>query len=59
MVKKGYYGNKGLILAWGLKAHFCYAYQDLWHVGLKKILLNLGLKGVIEKRLGCLLVYPF
>ena len=32
---------------------------NLWFAGLKKIIWNLGLKGVMEKYVGCFLVYSF
>ena len=55
----GYYGNKGLGLAWDLRAHFSCVpkFTTRW---VKKIFFfNLGLKGVMEKCVDCLLVYPF
>ena len=32
---------------------------NLGFAGLKIVFLNLSFKGVMEKRVGCLLVYPF
>ena len=58
MVKKWYYRNDGLSLAWDFKRSFSDV-PNLWFVGLKKIILNLGLKGVMEKYVGCFLVYSF
>ena len=54
MVKKGYYGNEGLGLAWDFEEHSFSAPNFVW---LKNY--NLECKGVIEKYLVCFLVYSF
>ena len=49
----------GFRLTLGFKRLILYVHKNLWHFGLKKNILNLVLKGVPEKYVGCLLVYPF
>ena len=56
---------KRVLREWGFrltlrfKRLILYIHPNLWHFGLKKNILNLVLKGVPEKYVGCLLVYPF
>ena len=56
IVKNGYCGNEGINFAWDLGAIFL-GIPD-WVIGwfLKK---NFGLEGVMEKCVGCFLVYLF
>ena len=49
----------GFRLTLGFKRLILYVHKNLRHFGLKKNILNLVLKGVPEKYVGCLLVYPF
>ena len=58
MVKNGYCGNEAFIFAWDLGVIFL-AYQIGRLVALNFFFLNFGLKGVIEKCVGCFLVYLF
>ena len=59
MVKKGYYGNNGLSLAWDLGVIF-QAYQIVRSASFsEKKFFNVGLKGVMEKCVSCSLVYLF
>ena len=62
MVKKGYYENEGLGLAWDLGIIFL-GIPDLWFGGLKNIYFKKNRefehKGIIEKCVSCFLVYPF
>ena len=59
MVKKGYYGNDGLSLAWDLGIIFLCIPNYAVRKFSKKSFFNLGLKDVIEKCAGCFLVYLF
>ena len=54
----GYYGNDGFIFAWDLGVIFLGIRN--WEIGgfsKKNNNNNFGLKGVIEKCMGCFLVY--
>ena len=54
MIKKGYYANKGLSLAWDFKLQFLCA-PNLWSGVLKKnFFYDLILKGAMEKYESCL-----
>ena len=55
----GYYGNGGLNFAWDLGVIFLGV--PAWVIGgfSKNVFLNFGLPGVIEKYVGCFLVYLF
>ena len=59
MVRKRYYENGGLNLAWDLGVIFLaipnFANFEFW----KHFFFNIGLKGVIEKCVGCFLLYLF
>ena len=62
MVKKGYYGNDGLSLAWDIGINFL-GIPNLWFGRMKeKFFLkieNSCLTGIIEKCGGSFLLYPF
>ena len=59
MVKNGYYENDGSSLAWDLDVIFLGA-PNLWLVEAKKwFFFYLDLKGIMEKCVGCFLVYLF
>ena len=47
MVKKGYYGNKGLRLAWDLGVIFL-GIPNLWLDGVKKYFFGFGPRGFME-----------
>ena len=59
MIKNGYYGNRGLSLAWDLGVRFL----DVQNCGICGVLtffyINLGFKDVMEKFVGCLPVNLF
>ena len=59
MVKNVYCGNDGFIFAWDLGSSFLGVPN--WVIGefSKKNFLNFGLKEVMEKCVGCFLVYLF
>ena len=48
-----------MILAWDLGVNLLVIPNFVTRWAKKKIVLNFGLKGVMEKCVGCLLVYPF
>ena len=58
MVKKGYCGNDGFIFAWDLGVSFL-GILNFKILRFRIFFFNLGLKGVIEKFVGCFLVYLF
>ena len=58
MVKKKYYGNEGLCLAWDLGINF-FGIRNLWFRVLKMFFKDFGFKGVMEKCKSCLFVYLF
>ena len=53
-----YYGNKGFIFAWDLGVIFLCA-LNFKILRFPECFFNLGLKGVIEKCVGCFLLYLF
>ena len=54
-----YYGNDGFIFAWDLGIIFLDLPIGWLTRFFKKRFLNFGLKGIIEKCVGCFLVYLF
>ena len=59
MVKNGYCGNDGFIFAWDLGINFLCIPNWVIDGFLKFFCFNFGLKGIIEKFVGCFLAYLF
>ena len=59
IVKNGYCGNDGFIFAWDLGVIFSGIPNLVIGQFLKFFFFNFGLKGVVEKCVGCFLVYLF